>query len=195
MKKTIFVYIFNLFLVIFLLSACEPSTNNTSEAVEDIDVDQDTVLVEEGDEELAATDVDLILLAFMNNRMQYMMGEIAQQQASSEAVRDYAASIVSGETEIRVKLEDMAQATNADLPEIVGAKQRIKVDSISELPAEQFDQAYMEEVVFQYKENIDRLNELIDEADNPMIEGLAAEIIDTQQAQLERATAVLEEMS
>jgi putative membrane protein len=195
MKKTIFVYIFNLFLVIFLLAACEPGTNNTSEAVEDIEVDQDTVLVEEGDEEVAATDVDLILLAFMNNRMQYMMGEIAREQASSEAVRDFAESIVTRDDETRWKLEDIAQATNADLPEMVGAKQRVKVDSISELPAEQFDQAYMEEVVFQYKENIDRLNELIDEADNPMIEGIAAEIIDIQQAHMERAAAVLEEIS
>lgn len=189
-------YIFNLFLLIFGITACDTGTNQAdTEATEDINVDQDTVLVKEGDEEIGASDVDLILLAFMNNRMQYLMGEIAQQKAQSEAVRDFAESIVTGDEETRLKLEDMAQASNADLPEAIGATQRVKVDSIRELPEGEFEEAYMREVIYQYRENIDRLNELIDEADNPMIEGLAAEIIDIQQQHMERAEGVLQEIS
>lgn len=196
MKMAKSLYIFTLFLLAFGLISCDTGTNTSNtEVAEEIEVEQDTFLVEEGDEEIAASDVDLILLAFMNNRMQYLMGEIAREKASAEAVRDYAESIVTRDDETRWKIEDMAQATNADLPEAIGATQRVKVDSIRQLPAEQFDEAYMQEVVYQYRENIDRLNELIQEADNPMIEGLAAEIIDIQQGHMRRAAGVLEEIS
>ena len=196
MKMTKSLYIFTLVLLFFGLIACE-SGNSTGdkEVAEDIEVEQDTFLVEEGDEEIAASDVDLVLLAYMNNRMQYLMGEVAQEKAESEAVRDYAESIVTRDDETRWKLEDMAKASNANLPEAIGAKQRVKLDSIRELPSEQFDEAYLQEVVYQYRENIDRLNELIREAENPMIEGLAAEIIDIQQEHMRRAENVLEEIS
>ncbi len=195
MKKTIFIFIPYLMIGLFTLSACDSGTNQESDAAEDITVDQDTILVKEGDEELAATDVDLVLLAFMNNRMQYMMGIIAQEKAQTEAVRDYAESIVSGDEEIRVRLEDMAAATNADLPEVIGVVQRAKVDSIRELSGEEFEQAYLQEVIYQYRENIDRLNELIQEADNPMIEGLSAEIKDLQEQHMGHAQEVLQEIS
>lgn len=196
MKKTIFIFIPYLIIGLFVLAACDAgTTNQESGAAEDITVDQDTVLVKEGDEELAATDVDLVLLAFMNNRMQYMMGEIAQEKAQSEAVRDYAESIVTGDEETRVRLEDMAAATNADLPEVIGVVHRAKVDSIRDLPAGSFEQAYLQEVVYQYRENIDRLNELIQEADNPMIEGSAAKIKDIQEQHMRRAQEVLQEIS
>ena len=196
MKMTKALYIFPLFLLIFSLIACDTDSNTANtEVADEVEVEQDTFLVEEGDEEIAASDVDLILLAFMNNRMQYLMGEIAREKATSEAVRDFAESIVTRDEETRLKLEDMAQASNANLPEAIGAKQRVKIDSIRELPAGEFEEAYMQEVVYQYRENIDRLNELIQEADNPMIEGLAAEIIDIQQGHMRRAASVLEEIS
>jgi putative membrane protein len=196
MKTTKFFYFLGLFLIILVSSGCNSGTQqNDSGVADNLEVDQDTTLVKEGDEELAATAVDLVLLAYMNNRMQYRMGEIAQQQARSEAVRSYAESIITGDKETRRRIEDMAEASNANLPEVIGATERVKIDSIRQLSDDKFDQAYMQEAIKQYRENVGRLNELILEADNPMIEGLAAEIIDTQQQHMERAEGVLQEIS
>jgi len=196
MKTTNSFYFLGLFLIILVSSGCDSSTQQAgSEVANNIEVDQDTTLVKEGDEELAATPTDLVLLAYMNNRMQYRMGEIAQEQAQSEAVRNYAESIITGDEETRLRIEDMAQASNANLPEIIGATERVQIDSIQQLSDDKFDQAYLQEAIRQYRENVDRLNELILEADNPMIEGLAAEIIDIQQQHMERAEGVLKEIS
>jgi predicted outer membrane protein len=189
-------HIFSFILASLLFASCSGGTHEgTTDVAEDIDVDKDTVLLKEADEEIGADPADLILLAFMNNRMQYMMGEIAQQQASSEAVRDYAESIVTRDHETRQKLENIAQATDSDMPEAIGAEKRAVIDSIRQLPAERFDEAYMSRVIYEYRENIDRLNELIRDADNPMIEGTAAEIIDIQRDHMQRAARVMEEIS
>ena len=194
--NTKFIFHTTIYLVsFFLLAACDSNNGSGTEATADIDVDQDTILVEEGDEEVGASEADLLLLAYMNNRMQYRMGEIAQEKAENEAVVNFAESVITGDEETRLKLEDMAQAFNTDLPETMGATERVKVDSISELSAAEFEKAYLQETVYQYRENIDRLNELIDEADNPMTEGLAAEVLDIQEQHMERAAAVLEEIS
>ncbi|MDF9795751.1 putative outer membrane protein [Catalinimonas alkaloidigena] len=195
MKKTIFVYIFSFFLLIFIISACDSSsTNETSDQT--AESASDTVLVESADEEMAASGVDLVLLAFMNNRLQYYMSDLAAKKASAEEVRELAQSINNVEEDARVKLEELAQATETDLPEAIGAGQKMKIDSIDALPQEQFDQAYLTEVVEEYKENVERLNELIiEEEDNPIVAGLVADIKDYHEEQMEKAVSLLEELS
>ncbi|MFP4291155.1 MAG: DUF4142 domain-containing protein [Cyclobacteriaceae bacterium] len=193
MKNTFFVYIFLLFLAILLLTSCESTTSDTS-TTSDIEADQDTVVVGETDKAVAEP-VDLILLVYMDNRMQYYMGEMAQQQASSEAVRNYADLVMEQGNEIRVKLEDIAQATNTQMPEVMKAESKAVLDSMSQLPSDEFDKAYLRKAMHEYDENIERLNELISKGDNPMVEGAASDIIDIQQAHMERAAKVLEEIS
>lgn len=194
MKKTNLVYIFNFFLLIFLISACgSSSTNETSD--QSATSNADTVLVERADEEMAASEADLVLLAFMNNRLQYYMSDLAASKANSEEVRELAQAIINAEQDARAKLEELAQVTETDLPEAIGADQKMKIDSIDRLPQEQFDEAYLTEVVEEYRENVDRLNELIEEGDNPIIAGLVAEIKNFHEEQMQRAESLLEELS
>lgn len=194
MKKTNLVYIFSFFLLIFLISACgSSSTNETSDQTAENTAD--TVLVESADEEIAASEADLVLLAFMNNRLQYYMSDLAVNKANSEEVRELAQEIINAEEDARAKLEELAQVTETDLPEAIGADQKMKIDSIDSLPQEQFDAAYLTEVVEEYEENVDRLNELIEEGDNPIIAGLVAEIKNFHEEQMQRAESLLEELS
>ncbi|WPP52239.1 DUF4142 domain-containing protein [Catalinimonas niigatensis] len=194
MKKTIFVYIFSSFLVIFMLSACDNATN-TNEASQAEEAQADSIIVEDADEEVAAEPVDLVLLAYMNNRLQYHMGALAINATNSESVRDLAQSIVDAEEEMRIKLEELAQATNTNLPEAIGVDQKMKIDSIDSLPQEQFDEAYVTKVIDEYKENTERLNELITKGDNPITAGVVADIKDMQEEQMRKAESLLEELS
>jgi len=195
MKKTIFVITLSLFSISIFLTACDSGSSGESVSDNQSEADQDTVIVQNGDTEAVASEIDLILLAFMNNRMQHLMAELAEEKAQSEAVKEYANSVLSGSNETRQKIEDIAQAIDTELPGAVGATQRAKVDSINQLSGEQFEQAYLSEAVLQYEENIDRLNELIRKGGNPIIEGSASEIVDTEQRHLDRAAEVLEEIS
>lgn len=194
MKKTIFVYIFSFFLLFFTISACDTATT-TNEANQTAEADEDTVIVENADEEMAAEPVDLVLLAYMNNRLQYYMSELAMDSSDSEEVRQLAQSIVDAQEDMRVRLEELAQTTNTDLPEAIGVDQKMKLDSIDSLPQEQFNEAYLTEVINEYKENTERLNELISEGDNPITAGVVDDIKEIQDEQLRKAESLLEELS
>ncbi|WKN31818.1 DUF4142 domain-containing protein [Porifericola rhodea] len=195
MKKTIFVYIFNYILVIFLISACDTNKNGaTSENT--ASTESDTILVEQGEEETEDADaVDLVLLTFMNNRLQYHMSEIAAEKASSTSVKELAEAIMKATEEVRVDIEQLAQTTNTDLPEAIGADQRMILDSIQNLSQSEFDKAYLAGVVAELEENTDRLNRMLEKDDNPITAGLAAEIKETQDEHQEKAEALLEELS
>lgn len=193
MKKVIFVYNFGLFLLIFTLGACDSGTRQ--QVSESSAKSADTVLVEGADDETAAEDVDLVLLAFMNNRLQYHMSDIASEKASSEEVKTFAETLMGVEEEARVKLEELAQVTNTNLPQAIGADQKVNLDSISNLEQQQFDKAYLTKVVNEYDENIDLLNELISKGDNPIVSGLVADIKDFHEEHMLKATSLLEELS
>jgi len=192
MKKLIFSYFSTIFFLFLMLTACDPGTSTNEGEVAD---EETEILVEEADEEVAAEPVDLVLLTYMNNRLQYAMGEMALENSDHSEVRDYAQFLTEEDQDIRFKLEDLAQATNTDLPEVIGADQKMKIDSIEALPASDFNRAFLTESIQEYQENIDRLNELIDEGDNPMVEGLAAELIDLHQERIDRAAVILKEIS
>ena len=180
-----------LFVSLIVLVACDSGTNQTAE----VDVEQDTVLVQSTPEEEVATGVDLLLLTYMNTRMQNQMGELARDKAGNQVVKSFAESAASSGTEAQVKIEDMAEALNTNLPTAIKATSVATIDSIGNLDDSTFDKAYIQTIVAQYEENISNMNELINEADNPIVEGLAADIIDLQEQDLQKAAEILEEIS
>lgn len=170
-------------------SSTETADNETEDVEVDATSDTETVA---SDEETDAN--DLILYTFMNNEMQAGLARVAQEKASSQSVKDLSQKLVTGNKEISSKLDELATAAQVDLPGGLEVEQQTTMDSVQQLSPEDFDQAYVDMLVRQQKDNISMLEDLSAKADNPIVRGLASDIIDIQQTQIEDAEAVQSEI-
>ena len=171
-----------------LLSCGGPTTSETAENGEvAIDSTDDTKTIVENGE---ITAEDMIFYTFMNNEMQAGLARAAQEKAASQSVKDLSEQLVIGNKEIAAKLEDLAKAANVPLPGGLEVEQQTTMDSVQQLSPEAFDQAYVDMLAKKQKDNIEMLEDLSAQADNAIVRGLASDIIDIQQTQIEEIESV-----
>lgn len=191
-----------LFLMIFslvtFLSSCDSqnageanNTNDTANTEAQVEVDQSTEQIV--DSEVTETE-DMIYFAFMNNTMQTTLGQLAEQKAESEDVRSLGTEIVEQNKQLTAKIEDLARAAEMPVPGALQVEHQRKLDSISQLSGQEFDKAFMNLLVEQQQETIELMEELSANAENPIIRGLASDIVETERQQIERAEIVMQEM-
>lgn len=174
-----------------LLSCGGTSTTETTDAEVAVDSTADTRTVAETPETSA---VDLILYAYMNNEMQAGMARAAQEKAATQAMKDLGQELALGNKEISSKLSELAETAQMELPGGLEVEQQATMDSVSQLAPDAFDQTFIEMLVKKQKDNIALLEELTAKADNPIMRGLADDIIDIQQTQIEEVEVAQDNM-
>ena len=184
--KTIYAIAATLLLAVGLLSCSGTSTTETTDSEVAIDSTADTQTVADNEETSAA---DLILYAYMNNEMQAGMARAAQEKATTQALKDLGEELVIGNKEIATKLNELAKATQMELPGGLEVEQQATMDSVQQLPPDAFDQSFVEMIVKKQRDNIELLENLAARADNAIMRGLADDIIDIQQTQIEEVEA------
>lgn len=186
------------FSMVTFLSSCD--SQNTGEANNTSDTANTEAQIEVGqsagevaEEEVAAPE-DMIYHAFMNSMMQTTLGQMAEQKAASEQVQSLGTEIVEQNKQLMAKIEDLAKAAEMPVPQGLKVEHQQKLDSITQLSGQEFDQAFVNLLLEQQQESIDLLQELSANADNAIIRGLASDIVETERGQIERAEIVKEEM-
>ena len=189
MMKNAYSLVAGLFISLGMLGCGNTGNTETDTEGAEIAIDSaaDTKTVAENTETKAS---DLILYTFMNNEMQAGLARAAEEKAASQSVKDLSKQLVIGNKEIAAKLEDLAKASEVQLPGGLQVAQQTTMDSVQQLSPEEFDQAYVNMLVKQQKDNIEMLEDLSANADNAIVRGLASDIIDIQQTQIEEAEAV-----
>lgn len=177
---------------ILSLSACNttPETTSDAETVE-TPVTENTTL--EADEE-ATSGADMVLFTAMTNRLQTQLSRMAQEKAPSAAIQELSQEIEQSNNQIMVKVQELAGALEAELPGTLSVDQQAIYDSLQELPPEAFESAYVEVLQRDIQKNLENLEGLAAESDSEIIRGLAADIADLQQPQLETVEQVQQEM-
>ena len=175
-----------------ILAGCDSSQQTASEE------DSVTVVGEEGmntdlDEE-TSTPSDRVLFAVMSTRMQTELSKLAEQKASSQALKDLSMAVADTNEMILSRIQDLAEATNTQIPDALNTEQQEVIDSLMQLQSPEFDQAYLDVLARDQQQLIDNLQELNAEAENPIMRGLVEDIVDMQQPQLERVQSMQDEM-
>ena len=141
-----------------------------------------------------AEPVDYLLQTMMNSMMYASLAQEAQEKASSQEVKDFASDLSGSSKEIAGKIQDLFKAVEGEAPQAMGVEQQAKLDSLLELPATEFDQAFVNFVVQAHQDDIKTIQSLETEADNTVVIGLADEVEKMMQAQLEKAEVVKEDL-
>ena len=157
---------------------------------------EDSIVVNMEDAEAMSTVAepeDYILQTMMNSMMYASLAQVASERASAQEVKDFANTLFDSTEVIVAKLQELFDAVEGEAPQAMSVAQQAQLDSLQNLPPAEFDQAFVNYVVQAQEDDIEILQSLATEADNVIVIGLAEEIENMMQAQLEKARTVREE--
>lgn len=92
-------------------------------------------------------DQQFVTKAWNINMGEVQLGRLAEQRASSPAVKSFAKQMVSHHAKLNSDLATVAQSAEAKLPESLDREHQRAYDRLSKLSGEEFDRQYMEEMI------------------------------------------------
>ncbi|MCC6861032.1 MAG: DUF4142 domain-containing protein [Bryobacterales bacterium] len=102
----------------------------------------------------AMTDQRFVQKAAMSHMAEMRLAGIAQQRASSQAVKDYAQRLEQDHTQALTRLREIAGRENINLPDQLDSKHQSHIDRFSKLSGEEFDRAYIQHMIRDHKQDI-----------------------------------------
>lgn len=187
-------YLFFTTLFLFILTSCGSGNQSAEESAAETEV---VATQENADDPLTedATSVqDRVLLAAMSFRMQDQLSRIAQRKAENSAIKQLGQSIVASNEQALSMLNNLAEATETQVPEALSPMQQKVVDSLDQLSGSEFEKAYLEALAKDQRQNIDNLQSINTEVDNPIVRDVSTGLVDIQEPQLEAVHEVQDEM-
>jgi putative membrane protein len=103
---------------------------------------------------LTKTDADFAVAAADGGMMEVVLGNLAQKNAASKAVKDFGKMMVDDHSKAGGELKAMAATKNISLPSALGNDHQKKVDALSKKTGKEFDKDYMSLMVEDHEEDI-----------------------------------------
>lgn len=102
----------------------------------------------------ANPDHSFVEKAAMGGMAEVELGNLAQQKASSEEVKQFASRMVQDHGKANDELKQIASAKSIQLPTALDKKHRADIDRLGKMSGAQFDRAYMSHMVDDHKKDI-----------------------------------------
>ncbi|MES2572577.1 MAG: DUF4142 domain-containing protein [Verrucomicrobiota bacterium] len=108
---------------------------------------------------LGVPEETFVLKAAQDELMQIQLGELAQQKGRRAGVTKFADSMVTDHTRLNDALKALASQKGITLPDRLDAIHAGVVDRLSKLEGEQFDKAYIDEMIRTHRTSISGFEE------------------------------------
>ena len=115
------------------------------------------------------------------------LGQLAQEKASNEAVKQFGKRMETDHTQAGNKLTLIAAGHNMALPTGLDPKDQAMYDRLSKLSGPQFDKAYMRAMVMDHEEDVTDFKREADAGKNPDVKNFALETLPTLLDHLKQA--------
>lgn len=191
MKKLSFVAI--VCLSVFAFQACnDGSTDAIKSANESNEVKEDSAEhtnnpaiapVDEADSKFAVE-------AASGGMMEVQLGELAQQKASSQRVKDFGAMMVRDHSKVNDELKSLGGMKNITLPPAPGEDHMDHIKKLSDKTGREFDKAYIKTMIDDHKEDIDAFEKAANNAKDADIKAFATKVLPTLRTHLDSAKVV-----
>lgn len=162
----------------------ETSTDTLSET--DIDVGANDNLQDEA---------DFLIVSHMNSQLQITLGEIAERNALSPEVKFFSKSIIVENAELQNNLQELASAAEIELAPALTPEYVAIIDTIQTYQGAKFDSAFINLVIEEHRDDIDRLHELAGKTENAIIRRDVTENVKILQTQLNKAEEIKASMN
>ena len=181
MKKTILLALF--VAGTFTIQSCGSSEKKDSEErAEQINDDKKTTTDDD--------DAEFAVKAASGGMLEVELGKIAQEKASSQAVKDFGAMMVQDHSKANDELKAIAASKNITLPTTPGEDHQKHIDELSKLSGKEFDKKYASMMVDDHKTDVDEFEKAAKDCKDPELKAFAAKTETVVKGHLEKIKAI-----
>jgi putative membrane protein len=142
-----------------------------------------------GDREMN-NDLPFLREAASVNLMEIRLGQLAQSKASNAAVKQFGQRMVNDHTRLEQDLSSIVSANGIALNPTLTSDQNDKINSLQNISASQFDQAYMSLMIQGHQTDVAQFDNESRNADSPQVRDFAARSLPVLQQHLTLAQQV-----
>lgn len=135
----------------------------------------------------ANPDSSFVKKAAMGGMAEVELGNLAQQKASSDQVKQFGARMVQDHGKANDELKQIAGSKGIDLPAALDGKHRKDMDRLGKLSGAQFDKAYMNHMVDDHKKDIADFKKEANSGKDADVKAFAAKTLPTLEEHLKLA--------
>lgn len=140
--------------------------------------------------EAAMADTKFMKEAAEGGIAEVALGQLAAEKASSSDVKKFGQRMVDDHSKANEELKQLASQKNVDLPQDLSAKDKATKATLEKLSGEQFDQAYMKDMVKDHKKDVSDFRRESKAAHDPDVKQFASETLPTLEDHLKQAESI-----
>jgi putative membrane protein len=148
---------------------------------------QDTRQTGTSGKRVAAADTAFAKEAAVGGMAEVDLGKLAQQNAASPDVKQFAERMVTDHGKANAELKEWASQNNVTLPTKLDAKHQALRERLSKLNGDAFDKAYMKAMLSDHKEDVAKFRKESSSASNPELKAWAGQTLPTLEDHLKLA--------
>ena len=122
--------------------------------------------------------------------MEVQLGELAQQKASSQQVKDFGKMMVRDHSKANDELKSIAGAKNITLPPAPGEDHMDHIKNLTEKTGKEFDKDYMKMMVDDHQDDVDAFEKLSNNAKDSDLKAFATKTLPVLRMHLDSAKAI-----
>ncbi len=149
---------------VFVLGSAAAAAQTKAEAMTaDSKVKTQAMATKAGDK-VPASDRKFMENAAQGGIKEVKFGELASQKASDDAVKQFGQRMVHDHSDANQKLQALAQQKGVNLPDKMKSSDQRTYDKLSKMSGEQFDGAYMDDMVKDHQHDVNAFQKEADSA-------------------------------
>jgi putative membrane protein len=137
--------------------------------------------------QLADADLDFATEAAQDGLFEVRLGELAVQRSQTSEVRDFGQRMVDDHGKANDRLMEIAQRKGIELPQALSDDAQETYEDFQERSGEDFDDAYVDEMVSDHEDAVDAFESYADDAEDPDLRGFAEQTLPTLKDHLQLA--------
>jgi putative membrane protein len=169
--------------------ACSNSNKDAVEHAEDMNDMKDSsnapMPIDDDDANFAVKAAD-------GGMMEVELGNLAQQKATNQRVKDFGAMMVRDHSKANEQLRSLATSKNISLPATMGDDKMKMVNDMREKNGMDFDKDYIDHMVSDHKDDIDMFTKMADKGKDDGLKSFASTMLPTLRAHLDSAQYIQE---
>src|SRR3954447_5493984 len=128
-------------------------------------------------QKLSAKDKSFAQEAAMGGMAEVELGNLAQQNAQNDDVKQFGARMVQDHTAANQQLMQILAAKDFSVPQQLDEKHRRTLDKLSKMRGSEFDRAYMRDMVQDHEKDVKQFRQESQKASDPDIKGFAQQTL------------------
>ena len=123
--------------------------------------------------------------AALDGMIAVQLGKLAAEKASRDDVKQFGQKLVEERTKVTDQLKEVAGQENVPIPDALDSKHQSRIDKLSKLSGEEFDKAFVKELLRDNDADVRDFNAEAQNGSNAKIKTFASNMLPTLQQQLE----------